>query len=584
MKLIYLLLTLLFLFGCGESDHSKNILQEPSTSAFNIYLSPSLSGALQDLVAVNSQLVVNATQELNSSTINEQNLYIQSLSGERPDIKIHIIDDDIVLVPTIYLSPETRYELIMTTAVKTVTGASRSKNAVISFKTAQSIDDTPPTLIGTLPLSGSEAEPYSSIYFQFSEPISPLSIQEISFKLQADGSTKEIPGKLTILDDLLSFVPDENLSKEIIYRGELNTSTITDYSGNHYVKVNTAKVSERINSTSLSSGIETLYFYINNYMTPNNPLLSSKVITLKAKVNCMASDFYDVIIGTNRGLDFLEYNNSATPKLSLISHFERPELGAVYSIKIDRNAHNKKRIYVGSSNGFFILDYNLSHPSILGHYATQNSDDRNISVYGIDINNDFSKAYVAATTLGVLELNISNETNLTLMNTLNDINSSFDVIESGSDDLFISNYNNDLINITGFDLDTITYAGYIGHVRNSIFSNEQLFSSLGIQGIGINNNERTFAAASYVTRIVERAENSAAIIKDIGFGFFNPYSYDDPGYIYHYIKTPFEVSAIGFVDQNIDKGDGYFIDILLISDKDGNIYIYEQDVSDPYGT
>ena len=558
MNKIYILLILLLLTGCSDNNNSSTSPNEVSSS-FSIQLAPALSGVLSQGVATNSQLIIQATEPLDVNTITESSVYIQTTAGVQPDFDLEIVGSDIIIIPTVYLQESTSYEIVMTTAVATATGEHRSEDAVVAFTTLASNDTSVPTLLLTLPGANGDGysttfpdvEPYTTIYFQFSEAISPLSFEDIKITLQEDGSTREISGKLNLADDLISFIPDENLSNYRDYRVELNTSTLIDYAGNPY----------------LGNSIEVIDFTIKgDNITPTSQFNAPPKLSLNAQANCLDSMTNYIFIGTNSGLDILEYN-PVDSNLTLLSHTS--DLGKVYSVKYALNANEDPRLYVGSSTGFTILDANLNGPNLLGHYDTKNEVGEEVPVYGISVDDLADHAYLAATTLGVLEINTTNELVPSFTQEIGMFTTAFNV---SYDDglLIVSNFNNDLIDIEISTQEEDPY-GFIGHVRNEAdYGN---FSSLGVQGIGFDYYGNVITA-SYVTRISERGKNSCAIIRDIGVGFFNSTDYSPQ--IDNYLFTPFDVTMAGFVaSQKIVGGGDARYDILLLSDPEGNIYLEE---------
>ena len=400
-----------------------------------------------------------------------------------------------------------------------------------------------------------------------------------------DGSTKELSGTLNLSDDLLSFIPDENLSQSELYRVELNTTTLKDFASNPYsgnpIETIIFKIKDE-NGNYENSG----YYEGAGYeegITPIETYSSDANIILGAQANCLDSIGNIIYIGTDKGLDILIYDPETA--LTLLSHLESTELGSVYSIKIHDNQHQEKRIYVGSSTGFTILDHNLTNPHILAHYQTRNANNVEIPVYGIDTyyesNSATLHAYLAATTLGVIDLNITTETTPQMIQSTNNISTAFDVYRSHDyecegeceDEIIVSNFTNDLLFLT-LDLNIDYRAGITGHVRNSFENGWDIYISAGVEGLVSSYGEEYYATASYNTKIVDAADLSIALIRDIGIGFFNSIQYEEEYYsspeIYRYLKTSFAVTLMGYIEET-----GTDNRILLMSDKNGNIYLYE---------
>ena len=565
MKYIYLLLTFLLLLGCSLDSNNQESNKEPFTITFShkgaLYGNTTASGGvLYRAMPATARLIILSDVALDPNSLSPNTVYIQAAAG-RPAASVDLYDIEgtqyIVVTPDAELEPFSTFNLVMTTDVSTTSGAHRSTNAVISFTTDKG-DITPPRIIGSLPQrDAQDVEPYTTIYFQFSESLSPLSLSGLDFNVT--GSNDElISGTISLSGALLSFVPDNTIAYDSDgYTVTLSTATLQDYSGNIYKFTNSPYEQE-------DGTLQFNFLPVTpEYETPYNTFSPSKAdMTLSAQPNCMKSVGYEVFIGTDNGLDILLYNpeSSSTP-LALRSHLEDSQLGSVYSLDINLTTN---RAYIGSSTGFSIVDISdLNNTSIISHWTNYG-----FPIYGLDILD--GHAYLAGSSTGFVDLDISNENNPTQLNIEKPYENNgdsnpfaFDIMVYDSETILAIDYSNGLyLTDMGFSVFQLWTNTLQGQVHNIVPSSYNI--SAGIAGIGLTDNNNYLPTASYITRIVEGGSYSVGIVKDIGFLFFD----SDEGGIYEYIKTPFEVSMVGYIDT-FDNGSLH----LIVADDQGNLYI-----------
>lgn len=550
MKFIYLFLMLILFLGCSSNDQQK---QYSAHEAFFITFSPHKGAGIYTPVPTSARLILQASVPLDVKSIDSESIYILNpITGDRPTLHVEVVNMEgeqyVIITPISYLHPNHDYTLIVTTDVATIGGKHRTSNIIIKFKTDEG-DTTPPALIGTLPdNNSSDVEPYTSIYFQFTEDLFPLT--DTKAITVYDENNAEINGTLSLSGALLSFVPESNLSNSSSYTVELNTSTIEDLSGNSYGDT-------VINTTFTTVDIPTTIVPFDGQLDYN----------LSAQANCIINDGSSYLyIGTEDGFDILEYkygSDTTKPHIELRSHLEN--IGHVYSIELNATS---KRAYVGSSTGFSIIDTsNKENTTLISHW-----DNFGLPVFGVSVVADH--AYLAASSRGVIDLNISNE------NLPKYLRSSSEYQDIISFDIHVWPLTEETYELVGVDYTQGPFImdkelqlknGFSLEVpieAHNIIPINRLFSA-GISGIGILSSDNITAytrAASYVTRVTELSGYSMAIIEDIGIGVFD--SNNENPKITPYIKTNFKVSAIGYLlDQNTQKL------VFIISDTQGHLYI-----------
>jgi len=562
MKTFYLLLALLLFYGCSDNN-----IEERSAPVFSISLSPKLAGNFPTLIPVNSQLIVHATEPLDFSTVNTQTVYIRDLSdGARPESIVQTLatttGQAISIRPVAYLIPDNDYELVVTTDVTTETGEQRSSNAVINFTTGPSIDTTAPTLVGSLPEDGTTVtlEKFAIISFQFDEPLLPFSIQNVQINVKEDGPTTGpgVEGELVLSGSVLSFIPKVHFTAGSDYRIELNTTHIMDLSGNPY---NAATV-----VTRLFSVIPT---------QDSTPLIDFNGVAdynLSTQVNSMASSGDDLYVGTAKGLDIFTYDNTATPtKLVHRSHLEDELIGTVYSLALDMV---NQRAYLGTSRGFSTVDISdINHTTLISHVDTLNGNGYFTPVYGLDYAQ--THLYLAASSLGVLDINITDVSAPAILQTRATKSPTFDLRVMDNFNIALSSYGNGISSVsrsslTETDILQETVYSHNLFARANPNDGNDYFYSAGIKGLGIlettgtaQNNNFTQTEA-YVTRVLDRDDKSIAILKNLGLGFF---SATGGFYEYHYLT--FEPTAITYIENLTGLGN----DMLILADRTGQLYL-----------
>ncbi len=550
MKYLYILFVLSLFYGCSDDVITDNgVVHE-----FEVSFTPSFGSSYLPPVAVDAQIVIYTTTEINMSTVSTNSVFIREIgSGNKPIQEVKAFHtptaEALLITPMLHLLELTDYEMVVTTDVATLAGAHRSEDAIISFKTSAEEDNEAPYLESTLPENGalSESEPYTSISFQFSEPISPLNISSLDMNVTPQAGTEPpIGGEIVVSGSLLTFIPDRNLTNVNSYIARLDTSHILDLAGNPYE----------------DGPFIDIVFNVKSAATNVFPFFGGADLNIGVQANVMKSIGSGIFMGTQNGIEILRYDNNATGnKLSRIASFSSSQLGAVYSLKIDMALNV---LYVGSATGFSVIDISSPTMSILSHIDILNEFGHYLPVYGLDT--DSGHAYLADPWIGVTDINISNTLSPTIIAQQYTNGRAFDVIVQAGSLLISSQY----VGLSVMDRATLTESGPLTSdttFSRSLFNDNYYgtFYAAGTRGIGRYTSENySVKTAAYITRYIERGGWSCGIAKDLGLIFM---TLNDV--IIAYQILPYEVKMIGYVDERTPAGD----DVLIISDPQGQLYV-----------
>ena len=579
MRWFYFYLLIIFL-STGCSNTSDNTLKDEAP-AFTIKMAPSFAPAANTPVPVNSTLLLEVSKPLDPSTVNGTTVYLQNVTGEHLPASVVYVNSNenpnIVITPAIYLLPQTTYEIIVSTEVTTTEGEQLSQKASIPFTSDVSIDSTPPTLVTTLPLANATPEPFGIIYFQFNENLSPFLDQNL---LRVYDNNGDISGSTKFAGAFISFTPNSNLSNSTQYFVELNTSSITDLSSNSYVG------SELVdfNFTVIDSG---------NQKPLIHPSEVDQTLIINSTVNCIkplsttitAGLQPDLYIGTESGLKIVTFTLNTTDfnasTFSVLASLNTKQVGIVYDIDLNITTH---RAYLASSQGIYILNINNSnHPVILNHFPISDANNINVPAYGLD--QVGSHIYVAATTEGLIDLNISNENNITEIFRADTNGTAFDV-ELGGTSLYTSDYDNV---IKAFDMSanpvTIPVPLVFSRTHNlftyyhSASGTRIIVAAGGISGlsyvdINYGFDSDAIPTPSYTSKVIHHdtnISNSFAVLKDLGIVYFTPYSpyLIADQIITNYHLLPYNISAAGYMAY---PNEGY--SVIFVAEDNGTVHAF----------
>jgi len=548
---------ILFIFTACDSNFDNTPLADKST--FNIRLAPtSAASSTLPLIPVNAQLVLYASTELDPATVNEKSIYILNPSGSIHPAKVSLSGQKIVIRPVIYLLPDETLEIIITTDVKSSDQKYYSKAASIPFKSGSLSDNTGPTLITSLPsASATSVEPYGVIYYQFSEAISPLYLDKNIIQVTLAAGSSPIAGETILTDALLAFVPDTNLTDNTQYNVELNTSAIIDLAGNPYIG-------------TLDSNFTT-----GATVPASTPPEATSAYYIGSVINVIETDGDILYLGTEEGLRILKHpqgSSTFTPLAELHAQLT----GAIYSMDLNSSID---RLYLGTSKGFITVDItDLNAPLLLNRYATLNTSSADVPVYGLDVIQEH--AYLAATTIGLIDLNISDESTPYESFRVDTNGVAFDVKKiEGS--LVLCDYDQGVL---VFDLQgnpqTPPSPQVLGQDRQ-VFSvpttdlsgnlSYDYYVAAGIGGIKYWDSFNGFGdlpsttAASYISKFVQIKQSAIAYAVAEHLGVVKTNSSTPTTYL----LMPYDVTTIGYIDYALNP------DLLLVGSQDGFLHSYE---------
>jgi hypothetical protein len=139
----------------------------------------------------------------------------------------------VTFTPVAPLTPSTAYTIAVTSQITDVSENVLTNPGNFSFTTGTTVDVTPPTVVGTSPVSGQTNVGLNAlIEVQFSEPIDPLSISVGNFFLYEAITGHAVPVTFVVAADRMSvtFMPTTTLLPDTIYNFQF--SGYTDIAGN----------------------------------------------------------------------------------------------------------------------------------------------------------------------------------------------------------------------------------------------------------------------------------------------------------------------------------------------------------------
>ena len=580
MKVLSLIFFITFLItGC--SDSSNNTLSKQNV-AYTVRLAPSLASSAYTPVPVNSKLLLDVSTALNPSTVTQSSVYIQDLSGTRLDANVSLVSNQIILEPLRYLPADTTLEIVVTTAVKTTTGEVLSQNAILSFTSGSNTDTTGPGLITTLPSGSDTPEPFVIIYFQFDETLSPLLDTKL-LRVYDPLNDLNVSGTTKFSGESISFIPDSNLTFDKNYTVELNTSSITDLSNNPY----SGAALEDFNFTVTS---------LANAKPIIQPTEVNQTLGLNTTINCiyplnpqidltavppLKSDLY---FGTESGLSIVTFDLNTTnfdaSTYTIRGSLDTTEVGIVYDIDFDTTTN---RAYLASSEGVYIIDINnTATPLVINHYIVTDANNVKVPVYGLD--QVGTHIYAAATTVGLIDLNISNESNMVELFRADTNGTAFDASFDGTN-IYVSDYDQVIkaFDTTGQPVviptsSVFTPTHNLLTYYDSASTSQMVMAAGGIRGLDYidlyNYYSDAISTPSYISQIQYNTfsnSNSFAVLKNIGIVYFTPYYYmaSPNDIINDYQILPYDVDSAGYMAYTSED-----YSVTFVAESDGTVHAF----------
>ena len=209
----FLMLTMtLVLTACD----AKGPLPSPDTTPPTVRFTNPANGSAN--IPINlSGITITFSEAMDQSTINDTTMTLED-SDRSNTVLCSVKFTDLAgttydLVPSLGLSPNTQYRVVVGAGVKDKFGNAMGAPFIVSFHTGTLADTTPPVIETTYPAAGSAGVPAnSSPRVTFSEPVIP---QTIDFTLTQGTTT--IPGTMSYSGTTAVFTPANVLVANAIY-------------------------------------------------------------------------------------------------------------------------------------------------------------------------------------------------------------------------------------------------------------------------------------------------------------------------------------------------------------------------------
>ena len=560
-KILLMLLPLLTFYGCYDTTSNKI---DQDQAPFTISRAPAFTPNIEtSTVPITAQIILYASTQLNPITVTESSVYIQNDAGERLSASVTLNAQSIIIQPTVYLTPNSKFQIIITTALQNRIGAHLSQSLSIPFLSGDTIGDTiPPVLLGnSFHNNGDQIHPNTTLYFQFDEPISPLSVTDDTIRVYIPDPLERVPGTIGVTGNLLYFKPSIPFSEltspntDAGYGIYLDTNgTITDLSGN--VNIDAEQYFEDYPDLTAPPLRQVPFVNTNTYNYSGN-------------VYAIENIGSTLFIGGSNGLQLCNYD-AELGKFTPLSSLNTTAMGDIYSISIESSL---EQLYLATSKGVVIIDINdLNAPKQLGFYTTT------APVYGVDRFNDH--LYLAATLDGMIDLNISNLASPQVISSYPTQGTAFSVLSTPSagygDYVSLSDFDNGMILIDptyNSTMDAI-FGEFSGQIRSIIQDKNSAVNYLALSSVGgvyrydLQSTPPPYLSLmlrlpSYAYKILSRSNQQFYVsLKDMGIALVD-YQVDPT--ITKLFNVPFEITTYGYVTNGV-------IEHLIVTNEQGVLY------------
>ena len=559
-KLFSMLVTLLILSGCNTKPMMDQ--QEPFTLILASSAKPGGAMKASPSIPTNARLILLSSSPLNPSTVNPSTIYLQHADGNKIPADVILDGQSITILPTLHLLAFSEYTIVVTTALQNTKGQHLRQDLIIPFTTNAQVDFAGPVLVANLPQAASNVNPYTQLFMQFNEVISPIHFDPNAFKVYLEpGYSVEVPGEVILTGAVLRFVPENTLAFETGYRMELDTASIIDLAGNPYV----GSSNETIDFGVVASGSQTATVSLADSMQP---------FDLGSVAYCMQSVDTTLFVGGENGLNIFTYSPPNT--LTSQAHLSAATVGDVYSMDVNTTTN---RLYLASSKGFVIINITkLKYPSLVTTFTPLNLYGNPVAVFGLDVVEHH--AYLAASTEGLISLDITNERSLIKEFTVDTEGTAFDVVRMGNT-LAVADYDQGTKTFgLGGTGPSVPSPQATGHDRRIVpfattdISGDPSFDyyiAAGIAGIKYWDSYNGFGdlpsnyASSYVVDLVKNRTTNAknyANVLGVGIGYVNG------SYISTYQLLPYTATTIGYLYSASQE-------LIFAADTDGFLHMYK---------
>ena len=549
------LLIIFMIFGCSANDKSS----EQEDQAFTISMASAFASSSTISIPVNAQLVLEASTTLDPQTINEDTIYIENALHIHLPSTIRLSGTKIILDPVIYLDSNSDYSIVVTTEVLTLSGLHLKEALRIPFHSGPQIDFISPTIELSIPTGTQQVESFATIYFQFSEPISPLSLQPSQLTLYDNNNSQYVSGTFDISNALVSFSPTNKLINTHSYTIQLDTSSITDLAKNAYSGNNPEVTTFQVKTTD----------------SPTTTLTETvPAYHLSATVNALESDQNNTLfVGSDNGVDIFTYDKQNG--FIHLSNYQSSSDNIVYNLQVD---NYNRRLYLATSKGSDIIDIkDLFHPTLINHFTVLNNSGQSVPVYNVTTYD--GQLYLAATTYGIVDLNMTDVHDLQVIFVSENNNSNQ---ESVYDLAFVNDGNGQyFLNASYFNRGIKSFEangsvspypvddGLGKELRNFVETYDGYAIAAGLKGVGVDYFGLYFPVEppSYVSKVLNGMINfyGWAIVEHFGLITFDP-SY---GNYSTYYPLPYKINACGYTT------DSSSVATLFLADDKGGIHAYE---------
>ncbi len=224
--LIFLLsLTLLFT-GCGGGS------SDTSSAKSTQFLSVPFAPAADDVpIGIEKIVTITFSADIDRTTVDDSSAYIMDANKNHIPAELRVTDDRISIIPTDYFLEDSRYTIVITTAVADVEGRTLEVSFTFVFTTSTGPDMTPPSLVSYSPEEGTSVDKSSHVIMEFDELI--VADEVGLFELLNSDTDLPVEGITIVSEHTIRFAPIGLLDYEGNYTATL-LGTVEDIAGNEY--------------------------------------------------------------------------------------------------------------------------------------------------------------------------------------------------------------------------------------------------------------------------------------------------------------------------------------------------------------
>jgi hypothetical protein len=188
-------------------------------------------------VPVNRKLKIGFSEVMDPTTISASSFFLKvTNSGSKVPGKVIPFGTSVIFAPTSNLAFNTNYTGVITTAVKDLAGNNMTANFEFTFSTGDTVDTVLPTVSYTSPSNGGTAVARNAnISATFSEPMDPLTVNVITFKMTSPGffpfTVNSVVGTVSYIGTTATFIPASALDTNTVYTAMI-TNKAMDLAGN----------------------------------------------------------------------------------------------------------------------------------------------------------------------------------------------------------------------------------------------------------------------------------------------------------------------------------------------------------------